>query len=111
MVPPIENQVCKHCGDPAIEGRVELDGRVSYLCQKHVGMNGNPADKGEIGGPPADQKPQDPKPKPLTLAAAAAKPSKHGVRWPSNRATSTGRGNAQTDDGRHPRRGGAALKN
>src|ERR1700722_9298265 len=38
MVAPIENQVCQHCGEPAVEGRVELDGRVNYLCEKHVGM-------------------------------------------------------------------------
>jgi len=58
MTAPIENQVCQHCGEPAVEGRVELDGRVNYLCQKHVGMNGKPADKGEVGDPSAEQKPK-----------------------------------------------------
>jgi hypothetical protein len=58
MVVPIENQICKHCGDPAIEGRVELDGSVSYLCQKHVAVNGEPGDKSDAGDPPADQKPK-----------------------------------------------------
>ncbi len=58
MVAPIENQVCKHCGEPAIEGRVELDGSVNYLCQRHVGMNGKPADKSVAGDQPVDQKPK-----------------------------------------------------
>ena len=31
MTPPIANQICKHCGEPAVEGWVELDGRVTYF--------------------------------------------------------------------------------
>lgn len=58
MAGPIENQVCKHCGEPAVEGRVALDGSVTYLCARHIDMNGHPPQPHEADTPPEDQQPK-----------------------------------------------------
>jgi hypothetical protein len=54
MPPPIANQVCKECGAPAVEGWVELDGRVTYFCERHAGTS----------APAQSDEPDDPKDEP-----------------------------------------------
>lgn len=36
MGSPIVPHPCKHCGKPAVDARVELDGTVTYLCADHA---------------------------------------------------------------------------
>ena len=44
---PIANQACKQCGQPAVEGRVDLDGSVTYLCAQHVATKPPPPKSSE----------------------------------------------------------------
>ena len=39
---PIVPQPCRHCGKPAVDARIELDGTITYLCAEHAPR---PADK------------------------------------------------------------------
>ena len=44
------------CGARAVEGRVELDGSVTYLCEQHI--DGKPPDTSDAGGGATEDEPQ-----------------------------------------------------
>jgi hypothetical protein len=52
-IAPIANQVCRYCGQPAVEGWVDLDGSVIYCCEQHVETNATPPKRHAAEAPPA----------------------------------------------------------
>jgi hypothetical protein len=36
MTSPIDARFCKHCGQPAVDARIESDGTMTYLCIQHA---------------------------------------------------------------------------
>ena len=48
---PIVNQLCRHCGRPAVEGRVDLDGSVTYCCEEHVETPSPPPEPSKTEAP------------------------------------------------------------
>lgn len=35
MSGPLAQQLCRSCGEPAVDARVELDGSLTYFCARH----------------------------------------------------------------------------
>jgi hypothetical protein len=35
MAPSLKDRFCAHCGQPAVDARVEIDGKLTFLCAVH----------------------------------------------------------------------------
>ncbi len=58
MAPLIHNRFCAHCGQPAVNARVEIDGTLTYLCLAHS----QAAAPAQVNAKPVNGLPGDPPP-------------------------------------------------